>query len=185
MYKTNSRKTAGVDARRASRSTLWSIQGIWRTCTSLFLAVHDASGARGACRGVRGPSFLLGTHGVIPPYIHISSDNWEHAFMVRICNGLTMHDFGTRPPDSVLDLGCGAGLWVMEAAEAWPVSKKKKKPSLPGGVLSIGHASTVLTPSRSSSDSGCQTRRSRHERHPTRFGIPRYGSQIKECMQKG
>lgn len=31
-----------------------------------------------------------------------------------------MHQFDT-PPECVLDLGCGGGHWVMEAAKQWPV----------------------------------------------------------------
>lgn len=48
-------------------------------------------------------------------------DNWEHDFMITLNQGLTMWKFET-PPERVLDLGCGAGLWVMEAATAWPHS---------------------------------------------------------------
>lgn len=31
-----------------------------------------------------------------------------------------MHPFET-PPARVLDLGCGSGAWIMQAAEGWPV----------------------------------------------------------------
>lgn len=33
---------------------------------------------------------------------------------------LTVYDFPT-PPEGVLDLGCGTGLWCIEAAKQWPV----------------------------------------------------------------
>ncbi len=42
-------------------------------------------------------------------------------FLNRLCSGVTMHQF-YEPPSSVLDLGCGSGLWVIEAAKVWPVS---------------------------------------------------------------
>jgi cyclopropane fatty-acyl-phospholipid synthase-like methyltransferase len=31
-----------------------------------------------------------------------------------------MHQF-TTPPATILDLGCGGGLWSIEAAKQWPV----------------------------------------------------------------
>jgi trans-aconitate methyltransferase len=31
----------------------------------------------------------------------------------------TFHDYGNKPPNFVLDLGCGAGGWVIEAATVW------------------------------------------------------------------
>jgi ubiquinone/menaquinone biosynthesis C-methylase UbiE len=31
----------------------------------------------------------------------------------------TFHDYGAEPPMHVLDLGCGQGTWVIEAATAW------------------------------------------------------------------
>jgi ubiquinone/menaquinone biosynthesis C-methylase UbiE len=33
---------------------------------------------------------------------------------------LTVYSFPT-PPEEVLDLGCGTGLWCLEAAKQWPV----------------------------------------------------------------
>lgn len=33
---------------------------------------------------------------------------------------LTVYDF-PAPPEAVLDLGCGTGLWCVEAAKQWPV----------------------------------------------------------------
>lgn len=42
-------------------------------------------------------------------------------FLNRLCSGVSMLPF-EDPPESVLDLGCGSGLWAIEAAKAWPVS---------------------------------------------------------------
>ncbi|KAK2461466.1 hypothetical protein APHAL10511_005929 [Amanita phalloides] len=35
----------------------------------------------------------------------------------------TFHDYGTKPPLSVLDLGCGLGHWVLYAADIWKTSQ--------------------------------------------------------------
>lgn len=42
-------------------------------------------------------------------------------FLTSLCRSLTLHQFET-PPSRILDLGCGGGLWVIEAAKQWPVS---------------------------------------------------------------
>ncbi|KIL71577.1 hypothetical protein M378DRAFT_6299 [Amanita muscaria Koide BX008] len=34
----------------------------------------------------------------------------------------TFHDYGSKPPQAVLDLGCGQGHWVLTAAEVWTTS---------------------------------------------------------------
>ncbi|PCH42192.1 hypothetical protein WOLCODRAFT_137757 [Wolfiporia cocos MD-104 SS10] len=46
-------------------------------------------------------------------------DNWNHMFLGNLVRNITMHTFET-PPMRVLDLGCGSGLWVIEAAKKWP-----------------------------------------------------------------
>lgn len=38
-------------------------------------------------------------------------------------NSPTFHDFGSKPPQTVLDLGCGQGHWVLEAAAIWKDSQ--------------------------------------------------------------
>ena len=43
-------------------------------------------------------------------------------FLKRISLGVTMHQFDV-PPATVLDVGCGSGLWCIEAAKQWPVSE--------------------------------------------------------------
>jgi 2-polyprenyl-3-methyl-5-hydroxy-6-metoxy-1,4-benzoquinol methylase len=52
----------------------------------------------------------------------VDFDNWDYMFQTKYCfrGGLTMNQFDT-PPRSVLDLGCGGGLWVIEAAKQWKV----------------------------------------------------------------
>ncbi|KAF7296437.1 Methyltransf-25 domain-containing protein [Mycena chlorophos] len=37
----------------------------------------------------------------------------------RSYGGPSFHDYGDRPPSTVLDLGCGAGWWLLDAAVAW------------------------------------------------------------------
>ncbi|KAF7317587.1 Methyltransf-25 domain-containing protein [Mycena kentingensis (nom. inval.)] len=37
----------------------------------------------------------------------------------RTHGGPTFHDYGVAPPRSALDLGCGAGHWLVDAAGAW------------------------------------------------------------------
>ncbi|KAJ7126888.1 S-adenosyl-L-methionine-dependent methyltransferase [Mycena epipterygia] len=49
----------------------------------------------------------------------INFDNWDQMFLRTCFGGLTMHQFDT-PPERVLDLGCGGGYWVLEAAKQWP-----------------------------------------------------------------
>ncbi|KIK63000.1 hypothetical protein GYMLUDRAFT_242078 [Collybiopsis luxurians FD-317 M1] len=48
-------------------------------------------------------------------------DNWDHIFLKQCFRGLTLSQMDI-PPEMVLDLGCGSGLWAIEAAEQWPNS---------------------------------------------------------------
>lgn len=41
-------------------------------------------------------------------------------FLTSLFKGMTARQAET-PPSKVLDLGCGSGLWVLEAAKCWPV----------------------------------------------------------------
>jgi len=52
----------------------------------------------------------------------VDFDNWDFLFHTKHCfrGRLTMNQFET-PPKMVLDLGCGGGLWVIEAAKQWKV----------------------------------------------------------------
>ncbi|KAI0737083.1 hypothetical protein C8Q80DRAFT_1222974 [Daedaleopsis nitida] len=49
----------------------------------------------------------------------IVGDDWNCEFIKKISCGVSMHGFAI-PPDNVLDLGCGSGLWIIEAAKSWP-----------------------------------------------------------------
>ncbi|KDR78877.1 hypothetical protein GALMADRAFT_244511 [Galerina marginata CBS 339.88] len=49
-------------------------------------------------------------------------DIWDHMFLASYFKSLTMHQFSI-PPSVVLDLGCGTGYWVIEAAKKWKDSK--------------------------------------------------------------
>ncbi|TBU42365.1 hypothetical protein BD309DRAFT_963122 [Dichomitus squalens] len=49
-------------------------------------------------------------------------DDWTCMFLKRISQGVTMHQFDV-PPATALDLGCGSGLWCIEAAKQWPDTK--------------------------------------------------------------
>ncbi|KAJ7036616.1 hypothetical protein C8F04DRAFT_953782 [Mycena alexandri] len=44
---------------------------------------------------------------------------WELLRKVNSTNTPSFHDYGGRPPHNVLDLGCGAGHWMLDAAMAW------------------------------------------------------------------
>jgi ubiquinone/menaquinone biosynthesis C-methylase UbiE len=49
------------------------------------------------------------------------SDTSTHIFFKTLCNSLTWHEF-LEPPEKVLDLGCGTGVWILDAAKQWPTS---------------------------------------------------------------
>ncbi|EAU85630.2 hypothetical protein CC1G_06343 [Coprinopsis cinerea okayama7 len=51
----------------------------------------------------------------------VDFDIWDHMFFVNSFRSLTMHRF-ERPPEVVLDLGCGGGFWTLEAAKQWKSS---------------------------------------------------------------
>ncbi|KAI0749821.1 hypothetical protein C8Q80DRAFT_649111 [Daedaleopsis nitida] len=62
--------------------------------------------------------------GASPVQFHkdlIVGDDWNCEFIKKISCGVSMHGFAI-PPDNVLDLGCGSGLWIIEAAKSWPNS---------------------------------------------------------------
>ncbi|KAG7089484.1 hypothetical protein E1B28_011164 [Marasmius oreades] len=48
----------------------------------------------------------------------VNYDHWDHMWLSSCFKGLTLHQFETSPK-FVLDLGCGSGLWAIEAARKW------------------------------------------------------------------
>ncbi|KAF9223770.1 hypothetical protein BS17DRAFT_880364 [Gyrodon lividus] len=48
----------------------------------------------------------------------VNFDHWDHMFITNCCKSLTLHNFD-GPPATILDLGCGRGLWAIEAAKQW------------------------------------------------------------------
>ncbi|KAJ7691954.1 hypothetical protein B0H17DRAFT_1200801 [Mycena rosella] len=46
-------------------------------------------------------------------------ETWELLRKLNATNTPSFHNYGGRPPRSVLDLGCGAGHWMLDAATAW------------------------------------------------------------------
>ncbi|KAH9949383.1 S-adenosyl-L-methionine-dependent methyltransferase [Amylocystis lapponica] len=56
-------------------------------------------------------------------YSPVLLDNDYHTFdllrRINPHNSPSFHDYGKKPPASVLDLGCGEGFWVLSAAKAW------------------------------------------------------------------
>ncbi|PIL35545.1 hypothetical protein GSI_02273 [Ganoderma sinense ZZ0214-1] len=71
-------------------------------------------------------------------------DDWTTAFLGRISQGVTIHQYGDDDhPKAVLDLGCGSGLWAIEAAKQWPgatvvgFDKRKIQPDLKQITLGI------------------------------------------------
>lgn len=49
------------------------------------------------------------------------SENWNCFFLGGLVRAVSMHPF-EEPPKRVLELGCGTGVWVLEACKLWPVS---------------------------------------------------------------
>ncbi|KAJ7236439.1 hypothetical protein B0H12DRAFT_1075844 [Mycena haematopus] len=51
----------------------------------------------------------------------IESDRQTSDLLRKVIPGNTpsFHNYGGRPPHTVLDLGCGAGHWILDAAMAW------------------------------------------------------------------
>ncbi|KIM28696.1 hypothetical protein M408DRAFT_329163 [Serendipita vermifera MAFF 305830] len=51
----------------------------------------------------------------------IDHDTSNHIFFTQLSKSVTWHEFST-PPAKVLDLGCGNGVWILDAAKSWPHS---------------------------------------------------------------
>ncbi|KAG6371757.1 hypothetical protein JVT61DRAFT_9109 [Boletus reticuloceps] len=50
----------------------------------------------------------------------VNFDHWDHMFMTNCSKGLTLYNFD-GPPATILDLGCGCGLWAIEVGRQWQV----------------------------------------------------------------
>ncbi|KAF8554630.1 hypothetical protein OG21DRAFT_1440054 [Imleria badia] len=48
----------------------------------------------------------------------VNFDHWDHMFITNCCKSLTLCNFD-GPPSTILDLGCGRGLWAIEAGKQW------------------------------------------------------------------
>ncbi|KAN0094995.1 hypothetical protein V8E55_003282 [Tylopilus felleus] len=48
----------------------------------------------------------------------LNFDCWDYMFIKNCCKSLTLYNFN-GPPSTILDLGCGCGLWAIEAAKQW------------------------------------------------------------------
>lgn len=58
--------------------------------------------------------------------VHIpDSDRYTDILLQRLvpAGSPSFHDYGKRPPASVLDLGCGPGHWMLYAAGVWKTSQ--------------------------------------------------------------
>ncbi|KAF8582196.1 hypothetical protein K439DRAFT_1661929 [Ramaria rubella] len=84
----------------------------------------------------RQPSFVLHPRRTRPPlpqhapyplsyHRHIlACDALDHVTLKALCNSCSSIDYAHRPhPTRSLDLGCGPGAWIMEAANEWPHCK--------------------------------------------------------------
>jgi SAM-dependent methyltransferase len=91
-------------------STLASVAESQAPCHIL----SSTTGISKICEFVTKPS-LGSIHSLIA-----CRDTWNSMFLRKCCNGLTFHQFPI-PPQVVLDLGCGTGYWVIEAAKHWRV----------------------------------------------------------------
>ncbi|KAI1794892.1 hypothetical protein LXA43DRAFT_882893 [Ganoderma leucocontextum] len=50
----------------------------------------------------------------------VDMDVWDDLWQLQLGGSITMHVFAT-PPARVLDLGCGTGTWILNAAREWKV----------------------------------------------------------------
>ena len=50
------------------------------------------------------------------------SEALDHLFFKQLYRGISLHDWGSEQPNAVLDVGCGIGSWILDAARVWSVS---------------------------------------------------------------
>ena len=57
----------------------------------------------------------------VPTHHLLNSDRYSTLLLCRLnpLNGPSFHDYGSKTPSTVLDLGCGSGQWLSEATNAW------------------------------------------------------------------
>lgn len=55
----------------------------------------------------------------------VHSDHYTDTLLLRLNpNGTpSFHDYGHNPPAVILDMGCGQGHWILQAATAWKSSQ--------------------------------------------------------------
>ncbi|KAI0316492.1 hypothetical protein OF83DRAFT_242114 [Amylostereum chailletii] len=58
-------------------------------------------------------------------YMAFENDNSTHRLLQKVLpeGSPTFHHYGDAPPSTVLDLGCGQGQWVVQAATTWAGTK--------------------------------------------------------------
>jgi hypothetical protein len=60
-----------------------------------------------------------------------SSEALDHLFFKQLYRGISLHDWGDKQPNAVLDVGCGIGSWILDAARVWSVSPISEYPTKP------------------------------------------------------
>lgn len=65
---------------------------------------------------------VLGFHFQTPSADVFSSEALDHLFFKQLYRGISLHDWGGKHPNAVLDVGCGIGSWILDAARVWSVS---------------------------------------------------------------
>ncbi|KAF8807933.1 hypothetical protein BYT27DRAFT_7256473 [Phlegmacium glaucopus] len=56
--------------------------------------------------------------------ILLENDRYSDLLLQHLTHGSpSFHDYGKKPPSTVLDLGCGPGYWVLHAASVWKTSQ--------------------------------------------------------------